>query len=191
MINTLLSLINNITKFNETCKDKKLSKELNLVILNSFLSDSNYIRIEKDNNKIIGIILGKIKDLKDQNQIKIDPIKINYEIIKNHNKQDNSFIEFQKEIIKTISKIKNEYIFDNELIMFSSLEKGYGKKLIENFHNTMIKNNQKIYFLITNSTCNWRWYIKNKYMLIKIYMIDGSELHDKKILIMIFKKEIK
>lgn len=148
-----------------------------------FLNNSDFlVSVENENNEIIAILGANINS----NHFEFDKFNENF-----NNSNINEYVKFQNRLMELLSSFE----FDGpELVVFSSLQKGYGSKMIKILEEELIKNNKSEYFLLTASDNTYEWYIKNNYELIEKKKLDLNNLNiaDKYEVfeVMLFKKTI-
>jgi GNAT superfamily N-acetyltransferase len=151
------------------CLDhKKVGKIFLNMFINSLLMIENYTQVAVENEKVLGVIVGKTKR-KNFNLKKIlyfinliiDSIKINF-IIKTD--KDKNVVKDYMELISTYKKLKNEINrkFDGQIELLAVDEKSRGKRigktLVNNFFEHCKENNVKNIYLYTDTKCNYKFY---------------------------------
>lgn len=86
-------------------------------------------------------------------------------------------------------KMVYEIMSDNDLLLglFVSLQKGCGKMLFDKLVETARQNNIKNIYLWTDTTCNYEYYSKNCFELVKEF---ESIVNEKTITTLIYKKSV-
>lgn len=92
------------------------------------------------------------------------------------------FIEFCSEQTESL-------MLENDILLglFVSTQKGCGKELLKQLRETCLKNNIKNIYLWSDSTCDYEYYLKHDFELVKEFW---RSINDKQIKILVFKKEI-
>ncbi len=96
-----------------------------------------------------------------------------------------NLLDYLENTGKEVKLVMNEY--DLMMGLFISTQKGGGKMLLSKLVETAKENGIKNIYLWTDTACDYDYYQKNKFMLVKEI---ENQVNDKKINTLIFKKEI-
>ena len=96
-----------------------------------------------------------------------------------------NLLDYLENTGKEVKLVMNEY--DLMMGLFISTQKGGGKMLLSKLVETAKENGIKNIYLWTDTACDYDYYQKNKFTLVKEI---ENQVNDKKINTLIFKKEI-
>ena len=96
-----------------------------------------------------------------------------------------NLLDYLENTGKEVKLVMNEY--DLMMGLFISTQKGGGKMLLSKLVETAKENGIKNIYLWTDTACDYDYYQKNKFTLVKKI---ENQVNDKKINTLIFKKEI-
>ena len=96
-----------------------------------------------------------------------------------------NLLDYLENTGKEVKSVMNEY--DLMMGLFISTQKGGGKMLLSKLVETAKENGIKNIYLWTDTACDYDYYQKNKFTLVKEI---ENQVNDKKINTLIFKKEI-
>ena len=96
-----------------------------------------------------------------------------------------NLLDYLENTGKKVKLVMNEY--DLMMGLFISTQKGGGKMLLSKLVETAKENGIKNIYLWTDTACDYDYYQKNKFTLVKEI---ENQVNDKKINTLIFKKEI-
>ena len=162
------------------------SKELQKIIYDFTLK---YYYLNKtfsfalDDGGVKGLVFASSKTDKNNS---VENFKTEIQLLSNNDKMTAfNLLDYVENTGKEVKAAMNE----NDLMMglFISIQKGGGKMLLSKLVETAKENGIKNIYLWTDTTCDYDYYQKNKFTLVKEI---ENQVNNKKINTLIFKKEI-
>ncbi|WP_027124116.1 N-acetyltransferase [Mycoplasmoides pirum] len=170
-------LLNNIFRLNERNFPKQYINDFLTISAKKFISDSSIKKLAIMNNEVAGLaFFDNLIQTKLNNDSYIK--KFNYMRSNLNNENEIYDFELQMAVIKNIDnlidELKSNKMLQNipELKLLSVNPKFKGRNIAKNLINYVCnKFNFKSFWLVTDSNCNWKYYEKQNYKLIKKKLI--------------------
>lgn len=159
-INKCAKYIKPILVLDKYTKNEEVNEIICSVLADFFNDNSDFKYEHIVDGKAVGYIAGNI-NLQEEKPLNTEVL---YNIIKEHPEYHDQVI-FQIRIMEKIFELDTDDLPEVECL--ASLEKGYGKILIKKWEDELIKRNIKQYHLFSDENCNYTWYTKNGFKLIK------------------------
>lgn len=166
--NEIKKMVDNTWKISACLDNKKIGQLFLNMFINSLIMIENYNMVAIENEKLLGVIIGKTKE-KTFSLKKIlyflflitDSIKVNF-IVRTDN--DKNVIKDYMELVKTYKLLKKDINqkFDGQIELLAVDEKSRGKRigktLVYDFFNYCKDIKMQNIYLFTDTKCNYEFY---------------------------------